>query len=239
MSAAPLGIVARKTPPVKKTVTEHASDFLVPVRDDRDLDAGVEGNSRLTAAIGTFLLVALFIEGVTLVIGVDQLLALHVFIGFLVIPPVVLKLSSTGYRMIRYYTGDDRYHRKGPPHPVLRIIGPLVILSTVALLVTGVSGIAVGGSNSQNLVDLHQTAFIAWVVLMSIHVLGHLVETARYSAADWAPRRPRVRRIGVRRTLVVGSVVIGLGLGALSIGWASTWRTERDAKRNEFVGPGR
>lgn len=224
---------------MKKSVTEHASDFLFPVADDRDLGAGVEGNSRLTSAVGAFLLVALFIEGVTLLIGVGQSLTLHVFIGFLVIPPVLLKLSSTGYRMVRYYTGDERYQRKGPPHPALRIIGPLVILSTVALLGTGVSAIFVRGSTSQNLADLHQTAFIVWVVLMSLHVLGHLVETARYSAADWAPRQPRVRRVAVRRILVAGSVVIGLGLGALSVGWASSWRTDREAQRSAVVRPGR
>jgi len=224
---------------MNKSLIEHATEFVVPPPDDRALDPGVDGNTRLTAAVGAFLLVALFVEGVTLVIGVDQVLALHVFIGFLVIPPVLVKLSSTGYRMVRYYTRADRYRRKGPPHPLLRIIGPLVILSTVALLGTGVSVIWVGASSSRNLADLHQTAFIVWVVLMSVHVLGHLVETARSTGADWAPGRPRIRGTALRRALVVGSIAIGIGVGVLSIGWASTWHTEREAQRNEFGRPGR
>ena len=37
------------------------------------------------------------------------------FLGVLLIGPVALKLASTGYRFVRYYTSEPRYRRKGPP----------------------------------------------------------------------------------------------------------------------------
>ena len=46
---------------------------------------------------------------------IGQLLWLHLFVGLLLIGPVVLKLASTGYRFARYYTNDAVYRRKGPP----------------------------------------------------------------------------------------------------------------------------
>ena len=110
-------------------------------------DDGVESNARMTGVVGAVLLVALAIEGVT-VPAVRQMLTLHVFMGFLVLPVVGLKLATTGYRSFHYYQGADAYRRKGPPHPVLRVTAPLVIVSTVALLGTGIVMLAVGPRHS-------------------------------------------------------------------------------------------
>ena len=60
------------------------------------------------------------------------------FLGLLLIPPVALKMSSTGYRFVRYYTGSEGYVRKGPPAPIPRALGPVVILTSLAVLGTGV-----------------------------------------------------------------------------------------------------
>ena len=43
------------------------------------------------------------------------LVSAHMFIGMVLIPPVLLKLASTGYRFVRYYTGSQAYRAKGPP----------------------------------------------------------------------------------------------------------------------------
>ena len=75
---------------------------------------GVAGNARLTGAVAVALLVLLAAEGVTIPF-IGQLLGPHMFIGLLLIPPVALKLASTGYRFARYYTHDEPYVRKGPP----------------------------------------------------------------------------------------------------------------------------
>src|SRR3954447_26124752 len=95
-----------------------------PARRARD---GVAANARLTGALAAALLVLLAAEGVTIPI-IGQLLGPHIFIGVLLIPPVALKMTSTGYRFARYYTHDGRYVAKGPPPAPLRILAPGVVL---------------------------------------------------------------------------------------------------------------
>ena len=51
----------------------------------------------------------------------------------LLIPPVALKLASTGYRFWHYYRGSPAYVLRGPPHLLLRLLAPLVVVSTLAV----------------------------------------------------------------------------------------------------------
>ena len=99
-------------------------------------ESGVDGNARLTGAVGALLFVLLFVEGVT-ILRIRQLIGVHVFVGLLLVPPVLLKTGSTVYRFYRYYTGSGPYVRKGPPHPLLRLAGPFVILLTLILFGSG------------------------------------------------------------------------------------------------------
>jgi hypothetical protein len=103
----------------------------------RRADAGVAGNARLTAANAAVLLVLLAAEGVT-ILRVHQLLSPHVFIGVVLIPPVLLKVASTTWRFARYYTGVPAYRRKGAPPVLLRMLGPIVVILTLVLLFSGV-----------------------------------------------------------------------------------------------------
>jgi len=100
-------------------------------------DAGVTGNERLTAANGVVLTVLLAVEGLT-ILSIRGLITAHVFVGALLIGPVLLKCASTGYRFLSYYTGRPAYVRRGAPPLLLRVLGPLVLLSTLAVLGTGV-----------------------------------------------------------------------------------------------------
>src|SRR5436853_3579361 len=86
------------------------------------------GNERLTAPTGAVLLALLPVIGLT-IIQLGPLLWLHLFAGMLLIGPVALKLGSTGYRFVRYYTGSPSYRLKGPPPAPLRLIAPLVVAS--------------------------------------------------------------------------------------------------------------
>ena len=98
--------------------------------------AGPERNARLTALTGAALMVLLAIEGITL-ISLRSMLSWHIFVGLLVVPVVALKLGSTGYKIYRYYTRRADYVEAGPPHLLLRLLGPVVAVSTIALLATG------------------------------------------------------------------------------------------------------
>jgi hypothetical protein len=70
------------------------------------------------------LLILLAVLGVT-ILRIGQLISVHLFLGLLLIGPVGLKMASTGYRFVRYYTGSPTYRRKGPPETWLRMLAPL------------------------------------------------------------------------------------------------------------------
>ncbi|MGH3264288.1 MAG: DedA family protein, partial [Trebonia sp.] len=65
-----------------------------PADDLFDDGAGVEANGRLTAMLGALLLVLLAAEGVT-ILRIGSLATLHVVIGMVLVPVVVLKIGST------------------------------------------------------------------------------------------------------------------------------------------------
>jgi hypothetical protein len=185
---------------------------------------GATGNARLTGAVAVALLVLLAAEGVTIPF-IGQLLGPHIFIGLLLVPPVALKLASTGYRFARYYTHDEPYVRKGPPPTVLRVLAPGLVLTTLALFGTGVA-LLFAGPPSQTLIFAHKLSFFAWVGLMSLHVLGHLLELRRLASADWrrnGPREARLAGAGLRAAALAGSIALGVGLGFLALSVGKPW----------------
>jgi hypothetical protein len=116
--------------------------------------------------------------GVT-ILRIGQLLWVHLFLGLLLIGPVALKLASTGYRFIRYYTREPRYRRKGPPAPALRMLAPLVVLTTLVVFASGVALLLIGPSSRGSLLLIHKVSFIVWLAVTAVHVLGHLPEIQR------------------------------------------------------------
>ena len=139
------------------------------------LGGGTDGNERLTAIAGVLLLALFAVLGATIV-RIGQLLWLHLFLGLLLIGPVALKLASTGYRFARYYLATAAYRLKGPPHPLLRVLAPILVVTTLAVFVTGVLLLVDGPGSRDQLLLWHKVSFIVWLVAMAPHVLGHLLE---------------------------------------------------------------
>jgi len=190
-------------------------------------DAGVSGNARLTAANAALLLVLLAIEGVT-VLRVRALLTPHVFVGMLLIPPVLLKVASTGWRFTRYYRGAPAYRRKGPPPLLLRLLGPAVVILTVVLFASGVGLLLVSRSWLPLLLKVHKASFILWFGAMTIHVLGHLGEVFRLAPRDWLRRTRRdVTGAAPRQWLIAASLVVGCMLGFLLLSHVGHWLAVR------------
>ena len=186
-------------------------------------NVGVESNARLTASTGAVIFVLLAAEGVTL-LRIRGLLSPHVFLGMLVIPPVVVKTVSTSYRFVRYYTGAPAYRKKGPPPAILRLIGPVVVILTAVVLVTGVALLFVGPGSRSTMLFLHKASFVLWFGAMTIHVLGHLLDTVRVAPRDWMRRSRRaVAGAGARQWVVAGSLVAGALLGVLLLGRVGPW----------------
>jgi hypothetical protein len=151
--------------------------------DDHDARArDVEANARLTATTGLLLVVLFFFEGLTIPV-IGRFLTWHVAIGLALIPPVFLKIGSTLWRFGHYHGGDPRYVRAGPPRPVLRVLGRLVIILTVVVIASGVALWLVGPTNHL-LFRVHQLTFVLWFIVVAVHMVAHLWQATRLAAAD-------------------------------------------------------
>jgi hypothetical protein len=182
---------------------------------------GPEGNARLTTTTGVLLLVLLALEGVT-ILFIRPLISMHVFVGLMLIPPIALKLASTGWRFLRYYTGSRPYVLQGPPHPYMRVVvAPLVVVSTLVLFGTGVAMLAVRPQGG-NLVGLHKGAFIVWLAATGIHVLFHLPRLARLARAELRPST-RVSSAWLRVVLVGAALTAGALFAAAAFHLATPW----------------
>lgn len=161
---------------------------------------GPAGNARLTAWTGAVLFVLLALEGVT-VLDIHGLITWHLVVGLVLIPPVLLKTGSTGWRILRYYTGSRPYRQAGPPPMPLRVLGPLVVVATVAVLASGTALIVVGPAASRrplfgtpgrslDAIMIHKATFVVWLAVTALHVLGRLVPAVRLTVPSTAPAVP-------------------------------------------------
>ena len=207
---------------------------------------GAEGNERLTAITGAVLVVLLAVEGYT-ILRIGRLLTLHVFLGMLLLGPVTLKAGSVLYRFARYYSGSEPYRRKGPPDPLLRVIGPINMLLTACVFGTGIM-LAVTGPNYSyggptGWLQLHRISFIAWLFFMAIHVLAYVWRLPRLLAAEArgvslsegetgahvvAGRHTRramevLGGRGTRLALLVASLLAGLVIALLTVHLTGKW----------------
>lgn len=76
----------------------HRADAVLPGT------GGPAGNAQLTAWLGLVLL-ALFLAQLVTLLDVRGLISWHLAIGLLLVPPALVKMATTGWRMARYYTG--------------------------------------------------------------------------------------------------------------------------------------
>jgi hypothetical protein len=208
---------------------------------------GADGNERLTAMTGAVLLILLAVECYTL-LRLGQLLTLHVFLGMLLLGPVTLKAGSVLYRFVRYYTGSAPYRRKGPPAPLLRVVGPVIMLLTACVFGSGVMLAVTGPSYGPptGWLEVHRLSFIAWAFFIVIHLLAYVPRLPRLLAAEirgasgphgetdggHAPAGRHARRAvqvlgarGTRLALLLASLLGGLVIALLTVHLAGPWQS--------------
>jgi hypothetical protein len=192
---------------------------------------GPAGNANLTAWTGLLLLVLFLAESATLV-SLGSMISWHIVIGTLLAPLALLKTATTGWRILRYYTGNPAYRQAGPPPVVLRFLGPLVILTALAVLGSGFALVALGDAAHNTVVTVagirldavtvHQASFVAWLTVVGVHTLTRTlaavrIATARDPQRHTVPGTPgRVAALAV--TLIVGAIASAVVL-SLSGAW--------------------
>jgi hypothetical protein len=187
-----------------------------------DRTGRADGNERLTVGTGAVLLVLFAVEGFT-ILAIHRMLTLHFFAGMLLIGPAVLKTFSTCYRFARYYLGDRAYRRKGAPAPLLRLLGPIVVLSTLGVLGSGVA-LAFAGPGNRTWLFLHKASFVFWFCVMTVHVLAYVPRLPRLLSADLPGRaQGRLAGRGMRWSLLALSLAAGLVLAALTVHRVAGW----------------
>lgn len=180
----------------------------------RAVAPGVANNERLTALAGMPLFILLAAMAVT-VLFVQQLLPEHYLVGFLLIPPLALKLASTGYRFGRYYTRNRSYRLAGPPPVLLRLVAVVLVISTGAVFVTGIELWLVGLRFGNTWIEAHTLSSFVMILATGMHTLGHLRRSA--AAAVEEVTAPPSREAFTRRSLVVASMVLGAVSAAASL----------------------
>jgi hypothetical protein len=194
---------------------------------------GPAGNALLTAWTALVLLVGSVAELLTL-FDVNRLISWHVAIGALLVPPALVKTASTGWRIARYYGGTGTYQEAGPPPLLLRLLGPLVVVSTLGLLGSGVLLVLLGPERAHGAlldvlgfrvdwVTLHQGFFAVWVVATGLHVLGRIIPAFRITLAD--PHGATVPGAWARWLLLAATAATAVALAVALVhadtGWIS------------------
>ena len=199
----------------------------------------VEGNARMTVNVAVVLLVLFAIQLATVVIGVKTHVTLHVVVGLLLVPPLLVKIAAVSWRFIRYYRHDAAYLRKGPPTPLLRVLGPLLLLMTLVLFVSGIVLLlapgAFGGPRGV-MFHVHDLSFYVWLLLLLVHLAGHARDFRSLAFRDWG-RRARAAVPGgmLRQSVVLASLAAGLALALALVGQAGAFQSAA----NHATGPAR
>ncbi len=198
-----------------------------------------DGNERLTAAVGVLLLVPILVELATIVFGVHAFMSLHVFVGLALIPLVLLKLASTGWRFARYYTRSRAYVAHGPPQLGMRLLAPLLVAATVVLFSSGVAMGVVHGHALQIARRLHGPASVIWLVLVGIHVLVYLKRalTSSREELQFTTRR-EVQGASWRGYTLAAALIVGLVAGVATVPAQHHWvdlRHHHDRRDNKAL----
>ena len=183
-------------------------------------------NRRLTAAAGAALLAAIVAELATLA-HLGTLLSVHVFVGVLMAGPLTVKLGSTGWRFARYYAGSPAYVREGPPPLALRMLAPVLVASTVAVIGTGFALVVTGPARPGPFVALHVISFLVWMPAIAVHVLAHVRQVPRLIAKGRTPS-------AVTLAALAAGAVAGLLLSPVAAPWTA-WMDTAEAPGAAFI----
>jgi hypothetical protein len=197
---------------------------------------GPAGNARLTAWTGMILLVFFLAELVTL-LDLHDLINWHIAIGALLAPPSLLKTATTGWRIVRYYSGDPDYRRAGPPPMPLRMLGPLVIATSLAVLASGMILVALGPDDAHrhaftvvdhriDWVTVHQAMFVLWAVATGLHVLARFLPAV---ALTFTRQHPSARVEGrvLRSVTLTATAGVAAVSAVLVLSLAAGWPNGR------------
>jgi len=178
----------------------------------------------MTALAGAVLLVLILVELVSSA-SLHTLLPIHIFVGMGLSVPLAVKLGSTGYRFLRYYTRVPAYVRRGPPRLALRVLAPLLIATTLVVIGSGIGLVVTGPAQAGPLLPMHNLSVLVWLSIIAIHVFAYIWRTPRLVADDWRKQSGRSLTPGrwLRLSVNIGALLLGAFAAILLFPGATPW----------------
>ncbi len=172
----------------------------------------VVGNLLLTSHAGLAILaflVLLYLTGLEF----TPLRGVHFALGFALIPILLVKLGSTGWRAVNYYRGRHPYRAAGPPWLLPRLMA--VPLATCAVVAT-VSGVVLWstGTDRGTWATIHTDSVVALGIIAVVHLAIYARRAFRASVSSWegseATQQERIMMWALIVALLAGAAAIGL-----------------------------
>jgi hypothetical protein len=176
----------------------------------------VAGNLILTSHAGLvilFFLVLLYFTGLEFA----PLRGVHFGLGFALIPILLVKLGSTGWRAVNYYFDRDPYRAAGPPWLLPRIMALPLTLCAIAATISGVVLWAEGTDRGT-----WATVHIYSVISLAVVVVVHLVIYTRkaYRASTRSLEETKTTK---QERVMVWALLVALVVGSAAVGLEPTW----------------
>jgi len=185
----------------------------------------VVGNERLIALAG-FVLLVLIITEIVITTNLHAFMPVHIFIGIFLTFPLLIKMGSTGYRFVSYYTGSPAFVKKGPPRLVMRLLAPLLLIATISLVVSGITLALLGPTNALSVwvLRLHALSVICWLPLLALHVGSYIWRVPRLILADWRKRYSHLASgRGWRYGITLIALLAGVSAAVLLLPHMNPW----------------
>jgi hypothetical protein len=176
----------------------------------------VAGNLILTSHAGLvilFFLILLYFTGLEFA----PLRGVHFGIGFALIPLLLVKLGSTGWRAVNYYFDRDPYRAAGPPWLLPRIMAlPLTLFAVLATI----SGVVLWaeGTDRGTWATVHIYSVIALAVVVVLHLAIYTRKAFRAST-----RSLEETKTTKQERMMVWALLVALVVGSAAVGLEPTW----------------
>jgi hypothetical protein len=176
----------------------------------------VAGNLILTSHAGLvilFFLVLLYFTGLEF----SPLRGVHFGLGFALIPILLVKLGSTGWRAVNYYFDRDPYRAAGPPWLLPRIMALPLTLFAVSATISGVV-LWAQGTDRGTWATVHIYSVIALAVVVVVHLVIYTRKAFRAST-----RSLEQTKTTKQERVMVWALLVALVLGSAAVGLEPTW----------------
>jgi hypothetical protein len=174
------------------------------------------GNLILTSHAGLvilFVLILLYVTG----LAFTPLRPVHFGLGFALIPILLVKLGSTGWRAVNYYFDRDPYRAAGPPWLLPRIMALPLTACALAATVSGVVLWAMG-TDRGTWATVHIYSVISLAAVVVVHLAIYTRKAFRASSESLAETKTtRQERV------IVWALLVALVAGSAAVGLEPTW----------------